>query len=90
LNLPDANWSGLRFTDVRHYVALALEAHHEQSNDAVVLELLAHGADEDGAHRNLPKEKNQSFGFCRSGNYSQKPESAEIIYRWRTILRLLS
>ncbi len=50
LNLPDANWSGLRFTNVRHDVALAFEAHHEESNDAIVLELLAHGADEDGAH----------------------------------------
>ena len=90
LNLPDANWSGLRFTNVRHDVALALEAHHEESNDAIVLELFAHGADEDGAHGTSRREKNQSFGFCRTGNYSQKPESVEIIYRWRAILRLLS
>jgi hypothetical protein len=65
LNLPDANWSGLRFTNVRNDVALPLEAHHEESNDAIVLELLAHGADEDGAHGTSRREKNQSFGFCR-------------------------
>ena len=90
LHLPDANWSGLRFTDVRHDVALALEAHHEESNDAVVLELLAHGADEDGAHWTSRRRRTNRLDSAGTANYSQKPESAEIIYRWRPILRLLS
>ena len=80
LHLPDAHRSGLRFADVRHDVALALEAHHEESNDAVVLELLAHGADEDGAHWNLPKEKNQSFGFCRSGAIIVRSQNPPKLY----------
>jgi hypothetical protein len=50
LNLSNPNRSCLRFADVRHYLDLALQAHHEEPNNAVVLELLAHGADEDRAH----------------------------------------
>ena len=50
LHRPDFDRYGLRFADVGYYLALALQAHLEESDDAVVLELLAHGADEDGAH----------------------------------------
>jgi hypothetical protein len=50
LHLSDSNGDGLRFADVCHHLTLALQAHQEEPDDAVVLELLAHGADEDGAH----------------------------------------
>jgi hypothetical protein len=50
LHLSDSNGHGLRVANVCHHLALALQAHQEEPDDAIVLELLAHGADEDGAH----------------------------------------
>jgi CheY-like chemotaxis protein len=51
LDLPHPHRERLGFTDVGYDFPLPLEADLQKADDAVVLELLAHGAHEDGAHK---------------------------------------
>jgi hypothetical protein len=55
-----------------------------------VLELLAHGADEDGAHGTSRRRRTNRLDSAGAAIIVRRPESAEIIYRWRAIRRLLS
>ena len=50
LDLPHSHRQGLRLADVGHDVPFPLQADLKKSDDAVVLELLAHGAHKNGAH----------------------------------------
>ena len=57
LHLPDSHRRGLVFADVGHHVVAAFEADLQQSDDAVVLQLLANRANQYRTHVTSTREK---------------------------------
>src|SRR5690349_15773580 len=57
LHLPDSHRPGLVFADVGHHVVAAFEADLQQSDDAVVLQLLANRANQYRTHVTSTREK---------------------------------
>ncbi len=58
LHLTDFHWHRLLFADVRDHVVTTLESYLQESNDAVVLQLLANRANEYRAHVTSTRENN--------------------------------
>ena len=79
LNLPDADRHGLIFSDIGDYLMLALQLDLKESDDPIVLELLADGPHQDWAHLT-----------SRTRQYSESrlPENREFQRRRRQTIRL--
>ena len=62
LNLPDPDRHGLILADVRHHIVPALQSDLQETDDAIVLELLTDGTDQYWAHITYRPETGSAVG----------------------------
>ena len=70
LDLPDSHRSRLVFADIGRHVIAAFESDLQQSDDAIVLQLLANRANQYRAHVTSSREKNWQGLGKRTANYN--------------------
>lgn len=69
-HLTDPHWYRLIFTDVRYHIMTTLESDLQQSNDTVVLQLLANRANQYRAHVTSTRENIWKGLGKRTANYN--------------------